>query len=190
MEEFKLKVDRPKPDPDKLRNGQDFNRLMQAYNKARPPFYRTMKFWGLATAVLMIGGVAWFLMLDNSDPEAQTEPLAQVEPEKESGEKKVAIDQFIQYDVSTFDASEGGTVGFEGGFAVKIPANALLDPEGNPVEGEVQMEFKDWSDPEERERFGIKNRSRGKLFHDPAIGCLSQRGSAPPCRRNNIPHGG
>lgn len=48
---------------------------------------------------------------------------------------------------NVFDVSKGAQINFESGAKVIVPENAFVDEDGNPVTGEVKLDFAEYNDP-------------------------------------------
>lgn len=95
---------------------------------------------GSAAAVLLV--VAFFFM--NNDPSMERQAFAKLN----SQPFVYAPMEKLQKDYTTFkvDGNKGGVFEYESGSTVTIPANAFVDESGQPVNGEIELQYKEYVD--------------------------------------------
>lgn len=168
----------------------DFDGLM-AQHAAATPFYKTSWFAGsaIAAAVLITATVVFWPGEPPATPEvAQTEmaPIDETgkaldlpEPEAAPTVQPPLPGVDIPFDAYTVDAAKGGTIEHASGSQLEIPANCFVDADGNPIEGEVNIDYREFHDIAEVFVSGIPMQydSAGYAYQFETAGMLDIRGS-------------
>ncbi|MEL6592496.1 MAG: hypothetical protein AAFQ68_20525, partial [Bacteroidota bacterium] len=129
MTQYKIHIDKPLPDGKRIKSHQDFDSLYDQYQvNARFEFWRQLYrnpryFAGLAAVIAVL-----FLVYQAVDEE-RIMNLPYVNP----------LSSELAYQSQTF--SVGAPISISGELArqINIPANAFVDAQGKPVEGEVEI---------------------------------------------------
>ncbi len=128
---------------------QDFDALMKAYQAAEQPPQRTAitrRMWvvGSAVAAALVGLIAFSSLLfsDGQSYEAQQtayfEAREYVQPPMTSMKP-----QFASYTVNT---TTGGSYEYENATRINIPSDAFEDANGNTIEGDVNLFYREMHD--------------------------------------------
>lgn len=122
--------------------GKDFGNLMQAYKAAKPPFFKTPKFWFGASAVVVatVAAVLVYTKVLQPDtlPSAPDATTAFVNPPMPEAD--------IKRDVYVLDSERDTIVTHSTGTKLRIPAHAFKDVAGNVVKGKVELHYREFHD--------------------------------------------
>lgn len=137
----------PKPlSSEEISKFKDFDALLAQYNTAKPPqrtigkiSSRVIYISSLAAAAMI--ALLFYFVFDENFSEKQSQyfasrnyvdpPMMNVKP------------QFASY---KFNANQGGVYEYESGSKLKIPASAFIDNDGNPIEGNVEIKYREFHD--------------------------------------------
>jgi hypothetical protein len=171
MKNYKVNVDRQKPNSDEILSKRNFDGLMQQYKAAaaagqvaHKPFYKSGWFLGSAFAAAAVVAVAVVVMINREDvmPSAANNlPVTNnAAPDtRHAGDTNAhAIAQKrtiappikgldVRYTSYKVAASKATTITHPSGSKLVIPANAFVDKEGNPVSGEVEVRYREFRNP-------------------------------------------
>lgn len=145
---------------------KSFDKVMAGYNAMTTPFYKTLKFWagsGIAVTAIVVAT----LLLTNK-PETKIESA--VKPPIEN------LD--IQNQTFSVDASRDTVLVAESGSQINIKANSFLDKKGNPVQGNVDISYREFHDVVDIFLSGIPMSydSAGTEYHFESAGMFEIRG--------------
>ena len=158
MREYKTNMDRPDITPEEIAQNMDFSKVLDHYTTLTKPVY--LKTWFLSTAALVLFGSV--LVLTNVLVE-------EVEPAPENG---TGIEQSYVFEPTEPDLMEltpfvnppmdGINVPYESfavkadrksklkysssGSKIKIPENAFMDKDGNDIQGDVELKYREFHD--------------------------------------------
>ncbi len=143
MPRYKIHIDPPNLDPDRIRGHQNFDQLYCDYRATRRfDFWRNLYrdprvFAGLAAVVVML--VLVFQAVKENDSEAILDRMGP--PVSEA----LSPDQ-----VWTLNASQDTLISLNGRWSLMIPAGSLLDSAGNSYRGTYQLAFRQLESPAEQ----------------------------------------
>lgn len=139
MSNYKININKPKPDTDTIRKYQNFDKLYEEYRvTTRFEFWKQLYrkptyFAGLVAAIAII-----FLVFDTINEDFQREnpwvmspPVPGMEP---------------AFMVLNVDADEALTFEAESGSKITVPEDAFVTTEGKEVEGEVEIRYREFRD--------------------------------------------
>lgn len=135
MKNFKINKNRPPLSDADLNAGQDFDKLLKTYKAIKTPFFKTVKFWFGASALVMASIAG--LLLYNKMPDSINEPAFINPPIEEAN---------VQPSTFVVNASADSTLTYKSGSQIHIPANAFLDAAGNVVAGLVELHYREFHD--------------------------------------------
>jgi hypothetical protein len=176
MKKYKVNIDRQKPSSEEILSGRNFDELLKQYKATAPgsvakPFWKSGWFIGsMATAVVAVSAFVIYSVNQNPDEQSNKTPqLVQLpvidqkdstnattttnnqnsSPSFTPGKRKIApplpglnIRNFV-YNVN---AAKGATITHTSGTKVTFPANSFVDAAGNPVNGNVEIQYREFRD--------------------------------------------
>jgi hypothetical protein len=115
---------------------------MQAYQAAKPPFFKAPKFWFGASAVVVatVAAVLVYTKVLHPDsiPAIPDEMTAFVNPPMPEAD--------IKRDVYVLDTERDTILTHSTGSKLRIPAHAFKDAKGNVVKGKVELHYREFHD--------------------------------------------
>ena len=169
MKNYKINIDKPKPTQEEILAGRNFDQLLKQYNASpgkviKKPFWKTTGFIGSVAAVAAT--VAIVLMMtnsnnnpitnetqgpaianngDNTNPSNDNNATPAWTPTKRTVAPPLAgVDvPFKQYKVS---AVKGGKISYPSGTSITFQPNSFVDAAGNPVNGNVDVQYREMHD--------------------------------------------
>lgn len=171
MKNFKINTNRePLSDAD-ISAGKDFGKLMQGYQAAKVPLFKTAKFWFGTSAVTITAAVTLFMVYSKvfkadsitSTTPAQTAFINPPMPEAD-----------IKRDAYVVNMLNDTTLFYKTGSVIHIPANAFLDANGNVVNGKVELHYREFHDAVDVLLAGIPMTydSAGQRYHFETAGMM------------------
>jgi len=161
---YNFRFNQPQPDSSQIRKHQDFESLLQTFEEKqgtapRPARIRPMRliYAAVATAAATLA-VVWLFRINTTD----TLPTAQ--------ELVTASDTYFASQPTVqppfaklippasermFQASQGAELTLEDGGYLRIPASAFVDGNGEPVNGEVSIQYRTFHDQAELMLSGV-----------------------------------
>ena len=147
METPKIQLDRPEiPDENALRH-KDFDKVLSQHAALSTPAVKPWKFWAGGAAVVVVGTFTAILLSSDPDPEQITQLPTPISAEQESAVNPPVDGIDVPYQHYTVPAGVEHTITTDNGTIIHIPADALVDADGNPVLGEVEMDYREFHDP-------------------------------------------
>lgn len=156
----KINLNRPAVSTEEIMARKSFNQLMGNYKLLSKPFYKST--WFISASVATVATVAVLttinLMNKNSSDENTTTPLIVNEDSVKNNNSFVKYDEDSPcinppvkgaekpYSLYTIDANKGGEFTHTTGTLVKIPGKSLLDENGKPVIGKVEIKYREFHD--------------------------------------------
>lgn len=141
---YQINLHPKEPDRAQIEKYRDFDALLEKYQAHQPPSrtarVRRLAFTASAIAAAVIGFVFFFLLdqTPNYTPEEYFNQQAFVNPPLEEFQP--------QFTSQKVNANEGGVYEFASGSRMVVPASAFADDYGNPVEGDVNIHFREMHD--------------------------------------------
>lgn len=196
MKKFNVNIDRAKPSSEEILSRRNFDELMKQYNAAAPkggkvvkPVWKSMWFAGALAMAAAV--VVTFIVLKNTDsttektnapivngpdtrhPDSTGTSRSYVQQEK----RRVApplkgLD--IAFTSYKLNSRRGGTITHPSGSKLVFPANAFVDGNGSPVNGDVDVQYREFRDPVDVFVAGIPLQydSAGKTFQFESAGMM------------------
>jgi hypothetical protein len=171
MKKYKVNIDRQKPSSEEILAGRNFDELLKQY-KASPvsvvkkPFWKSGWFFGaMAAAVALVSGI-FIYNGNNTAVEPAQKPQIVQQPVIDPQDSALSPDQIpsngftpakrkiappmpglnVRNFVYKFKTALGSTFTHASGTKVTFPANAFVDANGNPVNGNVEIQYREFRD--------------------------------------------
>jgi hypothetical protein len=157
MENRKININRPNISSEEILKRKNFNEVLSNYQVMTKPFYKTSWFGASVTSLVMVALVT-VLVLTN-EPEktsTNTTPIAEV---KDSTKQELVSykedapcivppikDKGVKYDSYTINANKNETITHSTGSKITIPKGSMVDKNGNAVNGEVEIRYREFHD--------------------------------------------
>ncbi|MBL4753161.1 MAG: hypothetical protein JKY52_06145 [Flavobacteriales bacterium] len=128
----------------------------QAYRKYKGGSNGMSWLFGTLAVVALAGAVTWFVNRNDHPglPELN-----------ENGAALWAdADKYLTPQLFTIDSKQDTVIETEGGIVLVVPANCFLDEDGNPVEGDVELEVKEAMEPSDIMQAGLSTMSGDDLL--------------------------
>lgn len=167
MKKYKVNVDRTKPTSDEILSRRNFDELLKQYNAApgkvvHKPFWKSGWFVGamataaaVAVTVLVLNNKS-HVNPDDSNKNQFVNGANTRHPDADSSSTFVQSQKrmikppvkgldiaFASYKMNTV---RGGTIEHPSGSKIIVPANAFVDAAGNPVNGNVDIQYREFRD--------------------------------------------
>lgn len=160
MSKNKYTINRKSLSSEEIAKGRDFQSVLKGAELIKKPFYKQNWFIANSVIVGVVATVASVLLTNNENTDVETGA-------KSSNYVNQPFKN-IKADVETFnvDVAEGITVYSENGSSIAIPDHAFVYDNNDPVEGEVEIKYKEIHDqkdiflagvPMEYDSAGVKN---------------------------------
>ncbi|HRG89782.1 MAG TPA: hypothetical protein PLW44_12230, partial [Chitinophagales bacterium] len=161
MKNYKINMNRqPLTDAD-LNSKGDFNSLLKSYKAAKTPFFKATKFWFGTSAVLVasVTAVVVYMQLFMSAGTTLTTAPAFIQPPIAAAD--------IKPNTYIIDAGQDSNLTCNSGSKIHIPANAFTDENGKPVNGKVELHYREFHNVSDVFLAGIPMTydSAGEQFH-------------------------
>ncbi len=173
MKDYKINTGRGPLDDDDIERGKNFDEVLKKYQAINTPLFKTPKFWGSASAVLVAGITA---IIVYSKLTSVVAPTSFINPPIAAADIK-----FTTYEIN---AATGSTITHASGSKIHVPGNAFLNKEGKAVTGTVQLQYREFQKTSEVFLSGIPMTydSAGQQYHFETAGMMeigaSQNGEA------------
>ncbi|HEV7232163.1 MAG TPA: hypothetical protein VGO45_12580 [Bacteroidia bacterium] len=166
----KVNINREKPSAEEIRGRRDFNSVLQQYQRsagtggASKSFFRSTGFLVSVFAVALASVSVWAYLNYNtnnlpdllpaskhisetpgSGPDNAVASVAVVPVKMHVAPPLQKLD--IPYQNYKMDAAKGGEFKSKNGSRIRIPKNAFADSKGAPLQGEVELRFREFKDP-------------------------------------------
>lgn len=172
MKNYKINIDKPKPTQEEILAGRNFDSVLAQYNAApgkviKKPFWKTTGFIGSVAAVAATVAIV-AMVLNGEDAKditapqdpgvVQNNPDNALQPEDNNGvvapqwtpTKRTIVAPlagvnipFKQYKVNS---SRGGSIAYPTGTKIKFQPNCFVDKNGVPVNGNVEIKYREMHD--------------------------------------------
>ncbi len=143
---YKFIINPSPPDSEKIDRYRDFDALLKKHEEGKTPV-RKLRVWYLsgavAASVLVVLSIFWMVQSQQPLPyekEAMAYFASQPFVNPPMSEIKVPVSE------TTVESAKGDTLVFNSGSKVIIPAAAFVDQNGRPVDGQVNIQFKEMHD--------------------------------------------
>lgn len=151
-----------------LNSKGDFNSLLKSYKAAKTPFFKATKFWFGTSAVLVasVTAVVVYMQLFMSAGTTLTTAPAFIQPPIAAAD--------IKPNTYIIDAGQDSNLTCNSGSKIHIPANAFTDENGNPVNGKVELHYREFHNVSDVFLAGIPMTydSAGEQFHFETAGMI------------------
>ena len=151
-----------------LNSKGDFNSLLKSYKAAKTPFFKATKFWFGTSAVLVasVTAVVVYMQLFMSAGTTLTTAPAFIQPPIAAAD--------IKPNTYIIDAGQDSNLTCNSGSKIHIPANAFTDENGNPVNGKVELHYREFHNVLDVFLAGIPMTydSAGEQFHFETAGMI------------------
>lgn len=146
----------------------DFNSLLKSYKAAKTPFYKMPKLWFGASAVLVasVAAVVVYLQLFATAGTAPNTTPGFIQPPVAAAD--------IKPNTYIIDAGKDSNLTYTTGSKIHIPANAFTDENGKPVNGKVELHYREFHKVSDVFLAGIPMTydSAGEQFHFETAGMI------------------
>lgn len=165
MKNFKINTNRPPLTEAEITGKADFNQVLKAYKAAKPPYFKTPKFWFGASALVVTAVTALVVLTKMSAP---------VETGLQSFIKPPVAQADIKSQTYVIDAGRDSNLTHSTGSKIHVPANAFLDETGKPAEGKVDLHYREFNNVADVFISGIPMTydSAGEKFHFETAGMM------------------
>jgi hypothetical protein len=170
MKKNKINVDRAKPSSEEILSRRNFDSLMQQYTAAagtevtvvHKPFWKSTWFLGSFAAV---AAVTVFIVAITMKNEPQINSNTTVNPIANNANtrtpdsltnRQTVLPKLqiappmpgLNVAIKTFkvNAKSGGVLEYASGSKIVVPANAFVDENGNPINGNVELQYREFRD--------------------------------------------
>ena len=157
MENRKININRPNISSQEILSRKNFTEVLSNYQVMTKPFYKTSWFGASVTSLVMVATVT-ALVLTN-EPEQSTSNTTPVTEVKDSTKQELVSykedapcivppikDKGVKYDSYTINAVKNETINHSTGSKITIPKGSMVDKNGNAVNGEVEIRYREFHD--------------------------------------------
>ena len=134
MSKIKFNTNRKNISDEQALKHKSFDKVMAGYKALSTPLYKTFKFWAGAGVAVIAVVVATLLLTNN------------LKKENESAIKALFENLDVPADSYLVDANKDTTIKTKSGSQIKISANSFVDKNGNPVNGKVEIKYREFHD--------------------------------------------
>lgn len=147
LKNYNFKFNTPVPSSEDINTHKDFDALLnqldqQPKTEAGPAPRRWLYYISGAVAAALVGLWAINNSSDTNQYQAQAAEYFESQPYVNPPLENVAP----KFASQTINATKGGAYTFKNGSVVTVPADAFVDFDGNPVDGEVAIQYKEYHD--------------------------------------------
>ena len=161
---YNFKINQPQPDASQIRKHQDFEGLLQTFEEKQNTAPRSGRVRPLRLVYAAVATVAaalavvWFFRMNTMDTLPATRELAA------TSEAYFASQPMVQPPFAelapkateqTIRANRGGDIALGDGGYLRVPALAFVDASGQPVNGEVSIQYRTFRDQAELMLSGV-----------------------------------
>jgi len=143
MENNKINIDRPEISSEEIAQGRDFQAVLKGAKPVSKPFYKTK--WFIANSIaaaIIIGGAVLYTAANNNDKA--------LIPAKNQAFINVPLQGtdvlFESFQISTETVQQ---ITHTSGTKLTVPEHAFVDKDGKPVEGKVEIRYREIHDKPE-----------------------------------------
>ncbi len=167
MKNYKVNTDHEPLNEADIARGKNFNEVLKNYRALKTPFFKTTKFWGSASA-LVVASIASIVMynkmagFDNVNGQSQpfiNPPVAQAD---------IPATKYVVH------TGTDSTIRHFTGSLIHVPANAFVDANGKIVTGDVELSYREFKKVSEVFLAGIPMTydSAGEQYHFESAGMM------------------
>ncbi len=166
----KVNIDREKPSAEEIRSRKDFQSVLKEYSAtagsgvSSKPFLKSTGFL-IGALISLVAAIAVLSyskfsskttgssVVSESKQDLSPEGVVQVpiSQDEQSGTRKIIAPPLKNVDVPfqeyKLNASKGGEFTSKNGSTIHVPQNAFADAQGNILQGEVDLRFREFRDP-------------------------------------------
>lgn len=181
MENFNFITDRTPLTPEEIQANKNFDKVLQQYKSAPVKFYK--KGWfkaGLATVTVAATGTILFFATgtNNKNEEPGKKTVAVTSASPYADESPCVKSPVPQIDISekqfVINPQRDTILYYETGSAIQVPAGSVVGEDGNSVNGQVVIKYREFHNPLEVFASGIPMQydSAGKEWHLQSAGMI------------------
>ncbi len=166
MSKIKINTNRKNISDEQALKHKSFDKVMAGYKAMNTPLYKTFKFWASAGVAVTTVVVATLLLTNN------------LKKETESAVKPPFATLDVSSDLFSVDASKDTVITTKSGSQIKIAANSFVDENGNPLNGIVDIKYREFHDVIDIFMSGIPMTydSAGTQYHFESAGMFEIKG--------------
>jgi len=183
MNRMNVKVDRPEITDDQILKHKNFDQVVQAASTASTAAasgLTAIKLWIILGTVALAAPLTYLLMADEPvENESTAYAPAVQETSNEVATAKLKVDppskgQDIPYELFTVQNEKGGVITSASDSKISIPADCFQYPDGSPVEGAIEIQYREFHKPLDFFLSGIPMTydSAGTNYHFESAGML------------------
>ncbi|MCH8330079.1 MAG: hypothetical protein IH946_01655 [Bacteroidetes bacterium] len=152
MTRHKINIDRPGISSTEIENLQNYEQVVSGAAQTGGSILSSFKFWGSALITVGVAATALVVIMNDPNPEMEQSMDTVFIPNQEV----VEIDPFIEpplkevnipFQTFLVNTDAGGEYEYKTGSSFNIPANAFVDAKGAPIEGTVDIQYREFHDP-------------------------------------------
>ncbi len=166
MSKIKINTNRKNISDEQALKHKSFDKVVAGYKAMSTPLYKTFKFWAGAGVAVTTVVVATLLLTNN------------LKKETESVVKPPFATLDVSSDLFSVDASKDTVITTKSGSQIKIAANSFVDENGNPLNGIVDIKYREFHDVIDIFMSGIPMTydSAGTQYHFESAGMFEIKG--------------
>lgn len=147
MNPTKFQIDRPDISDEQALRHKNFDAVLQNHAVMVKPGIKPWHFWAGGTAI--VAGIVTTVVLMTSGPDTPENQFTVV-PETDSPTTTAVVPPLegvdVPYQYFTFEAGEPQEITTPSGSVIMVPADGIVDAHGNPVDGEVELSYREFHD--------------------------------------------
>ena len=187
MKSSKTTINRPEISKEEINAGKDFDKAYNQFTKMNKPFFKQK--WFIAnsivlSAVLIITAVVLLNSNGNKPIEASNNSMVETALQNEELIAEITVQKpyvnlpikglnvaFTSYNVQS---NKGRIINHKTGSLLKVPKNAFVNENGEPIKGKVEIKYREFKDVAEVFASGIPMtyREAGEEFHFESAGMM------------------
>lgn len=175
---IKVNINRPKLTEKEIVSHKNFKKLFTDYRKMTKLHFNSPKFFSGLIAVATVGVLVYYISKED-EQNPRKEIVSMQDTTNKSAENIPFVNPpmqgiDIEYEKYTVNADKGAALKYKTGSMLKIPKNAFVNEQGNPVKGDVEIRYREFHDPVDFFVSGIpmKYDSAGNEYHFESAGML------------------
>lgn len=190
MKKYKVNLNRSKITSEEIASRRDFDSVLKSYSKISKPFYKTAGFAAGAAivAVAVLVGAWWYGTSGNDSNSVRETTVQDFTYQPKESDRKYHNTDFVTpplgesmnvpFTAYKVDPSKGGEFTHSTGSKLKVPKGAFVDEKGEAITGEVELRYREFTDPVEVFVSGIPMTydSAGVRYHFQSAGMIEIQG--------------